>query len=99
MGRKCATKIKVTKSMGRKCAMKIKVTHAPMIKFVEDAIRNFNIMQLEEGTGRRESIKSMFEKLGQSLWFSGSGDSFVAHLDKMKENAHHKREVENNAQN
>ena len=50
-------------------------------------------------TGKCESIKSIFEKLGQSPWFSGSGDSFVEHLNKLKENAHYKRDVENNVQN
>lgn len=35
-----------------------------MIKFIEEAARQFNSMQLADGNGRRESVKSMFEKLG-----------------------------------
>ena len=86
------------RNMGRKCAIKVKVTHVQMIKFVEEAARNFNVMQ-SDGTGRRESVRSMFKKLGQSPWFTGSGDSFVEHLNKLKEDTHYKRDAENNVQN
>ena len=34
-----------------------------------------------------------------SLLFGSSRDLFIEHLDKMKENTHHKREVKNNVQN
>ena len=37
-----------------------------IIKFVEDTIRNINVMQLADGIGRHESVNSMFEKLRQS---------------------------------
>ena len=70
-----------------------------IIKFVEDTIRNINVMQLADGIGRHESVNSMFEKLRQSPQFSGSRDLFVEYLNKLKENAHYKRDAENNVQN
>ena len=69
-----------------------------MIKFVEEAVRQFNFIQLADGNGRQESIKSMFEKLGQSPWYENGDELFIKHLDKLKENAHYKRDVENNIQ-
>ena len=87
------------KNNGRKCTIKVKVTHVPMIKFVEKAISKFNALQFEDGNGRSESVSSMFEKLGQSPWFARGDELFVEHLNKLKQNAHYKRDLENDIQN
>lgn len=67
-----------------------------MIKFVEEAVGKFNALQFEDGNGRCESVSSMFEKLGQSPWIAGEDELFILHLNKLKENTHCKRELENN---
>ena len=71
--------------------IKIKVPYGSMIKFIEQAVRSFNQKQVENQT-----VKKMFEKLGQSPWYHGEGDLFVEHLNSLKDFAHFKREVIDN---
>ena len=69
-----------------------------MLKFIEQAIRLFNRQQLAGG-GECQTVRKMFEKAGQSPWCGGGDDLFVEHLNKLKENAHFKREVTDNVEN
>ena len=41
----------------------------PMIKFIEEAISKFNESQISANNAKNEIIKTIFDKLGQNLWF------------------------------
>ena len=62
-----------------------------MLKFIEQAVHTFNAKQIENQT-----VKKIFEKLGQSPWYQGEGDLFTEHLNTLKDYAHFKREVIDN---
>ena len=62
-----------------------------MLKFIGQVVHTFYATQIENQT-----VKKMFEKLGQSPWYQGEGDLFTEHLNKLKDYAHFKREVIDN---
>ena len=70
--------------------IKIKVPYEVMIKFVEDGVNKFNEKQINV----KQTIKDTFQKMGQDPWYGGKDDKFIEHLDKLKDNAHFKRELE-----
>ena len=70
---------------------KLKVPNVCMLKFIKQAARAFNQKQVEN-----QSVKKIFEKLGQSPWYQGEGDSLTEHLNQLKDFAHFKREVLDN---
>ena len=67
-----------------------------MIKFIEEAVLKFNASQISANNTENEIIKTIFDKLGQNLWFQQEDELFIKHLDKLKENAHYKRDLEGN---
>ena len=48
------------KNMRRKYSIKVKVTHAPIIKFIKEAVSKFNALQFEEDNNRSGLVSSMF---------------------------------------
>ena len=46
-----------------------------------------------------QTVRKMFEKAGQTPRYGDGDDLFVEHLNKLKENAHFKREVTDNVEN
>ena len=67
-----------------------------MLKFIEQAISSFNRKQLQDGKLENQTVKIMFEKLGQSPWCQDGDKLFREHLDKLKDCEHFKRDVESN---
>ena len=67
-----------------------------MLKFIEQAKSSFNRKQLQDGKLENQTVKIMFEKLGQSLWYQDGDKLFREYLDKLKDCAHFKRDVESN---
>ena len=50
--------------------VKIKAPHGTVLKFIEQAVCLFNRHQLLGG-GECQTVKKMFKKVGQSLWYRG----------------------------
>ena len=67
-----------------------------MLKFIKEAVATFNRKQMKDGKPENQTVRIMFQKLGQSPWHQGRDDLFKQHLDKLKDCAHFKHNVANN---
>lgn len=63
-----------------------------MIGFIEDAVKIFNKNQ--QRSLESQTVKTTFEKLGQSPSYEGDDDKFIKHLDTLNKTSHFQRNCE-----
>ena len=47
-----------------------------MLKFIKEAVATFNRKQMKDGKPENQTVRIMFQKLGQSPWHQGRDDLF-----------------------